>query len=142
MASPSVDRPAGSRAGAYSLGASPDRAGRNENAVIGGEYATRRRESRTRLGDGEGASGDATRGRLRGNIDEKLTEWDSSRSVSTRQPKRTPLTVGEIVRHRVFGEGVVQDVQGEGDTEQVTVNFSGDVGLKRLLVSLAPLERD
>ena len=36
----------------------------------------------------------------------------------------------------------MQEVQGEGETEQATVNFGGDVGLKRLLVSLAPLERD
>ena len=141
LASPVVDRPGGSRAGDYSLTASRNRPGRNEDAVIGGEYATRRRESRTRLGDGEGASGRATAGRLRGNIDEKLTQWDSSRSVSRKEPTRPPLTVGEIVRHQVFGEGVVQDVQGEGETEQATVNFGGDVGLKRLLVSLAPLER-
>ena len=141
LASPVVDRPAGSRAGDYSLTASRDRPGRNEDAVIGGEYATRRRESRTRLGDGEGASGRATAGRLRGNIDEKLTQWDSSRSVSRKEPTRAPLTVGEIVRHQVFGEGVVQEVQGEGETEQATVHFGGDVGSKRLLVSLAPLER-
>ena len=142
LASPAIERPAGTRAGDYSLTGSQSRAGRNENAVIGGEYATRRRESRTRLGDGEGPSGDSTRGRLRGNIDEKLTEWESSRSIPPKQPQRTPLTVGEIVRHRVFGEGVVQEVQGEGETEQATVNFGGDIGLKRLLVSLAPLERD
>ena len=141
LASPVVDRPGGSRAGDYSLTASRNRPGRNEDAVIGGEYATRRRESRTRLGDGEGASGRATAGRLRGNIDEKLTQWDSSRSVSRKDLTRPPLTVGEIVRHQVFGEGVVQEVQGEGETEQATVNFGGDVGLKRLLVSLAPLER-
>ncbi len=114
---------------------------RNPNTVIGGEYATRRRESRTRLGDGAGPGGDATRGRLRGNIDEKLTEWDSSRSVRSKEPQRVPLTVGEIVRHAVFGEGVVQDVQGQGETEQASINFGDDVGLKRLLVSLAPLER-
>ena len=48
--------------------------------------------------------------------------------------------MGEIVRHPTFGEGVVQEVEGSGDTEQVTVNFPG-AGLKRLLVSLARLER-
>ena len=141
LASPSVDRPGGSRSGAYSLTGSGGRPGRNDSAVIGGDYATRRRETRTRLGDGDGPAGDATRGRLRGNIDEKLTEWESSRSVPAKQPARAPLTVGEIVRHRVFGEGVVQEVQGDGETEQATVNFGDDVGLKRLLVSLAPLER-
>ena len=141
LATPALDRPAGSRAGDYSLTGSGNRRGRNEDAVIGGEYATRRRETRTRLGDGAGPGGQATRGRLRGNIDEKLTEWESSRSVSAKPAERAPLTVGEIVRHSVFGEGVVQEVQGTGDTEQATVNFGGDVGLKRLLVSLAPLDR-
>ncbi len=141
MATPAVERPGGSRAGDYSLTGSNGRPGRNHEAVIGGSYSTARRQSRTRLGDGDGEVGDATRGRLRGNIDEKLTEWETSRSVSAKPPSAAPLTVGEIVRHPVFGEGVVQDVQGQGDTEQATVNFGGDVGLKRLLVSLARLER-
>ena len=56
-------------------------------------------------------------------------------------PARAPLAVGEIVRHPAFGEGVVQEVQGSGDTEQATVNFGSGVGLKRLLVELARLER-
>ena len=117
------------------------RPGRNEDAVIGGSWATSRRESRVRRGEaGDGTAGGPTRGRLRGDIDEKLTEWVSSRPTQAPQPERIPLTVGEIVRHSVFGEGVVQDVQGVGDEEQVTVNFSS-VGLKRLLVSLARLER-
>ena len=162
MAAPSRDRPPGSRAGEYSLsgsygsgsygsgnagsgdagpGGSGDRPGRNRDVVIGGSFGVARRESRTRLGDGAGAAGDATRGRLRGNIDEKLTAWETSRSVSPPQPERAPLAVGEIVRHPTFGEGVVQEVQGSGDLEQATVNFAGPVGLKKLLVSLARLER-
>ena len=56
------------------------------------------------------------------------------------EPERVPLAVGEIVRHPTFGEGVVQEVEGSGETEQATVNFPG-AGLKRLLVSLARLER-
>ena len=139
LASPALDRPPGTRADAYGL--NPSRPSRNSDAVIGGEYATRRRESRTRLGDGAGGGGEATRGRLRGNIDERLTEWTSSRPApSVPTPERVPLAVGEIVRHPTFGEGVVQDVAGSGDTEQATVNFTG-VGLKRLLVNLARLER-
>ena len=115
---------------------------RNEDAVIGGDWSTARRESRTRLGDsGDGATGAATRGRLRGNIDEKLTEWTASRSVRPSEPERIPLGVGEIVRHPVFGEGVVQEVQGSGDDEQASINFANGIGLKRLLVSIAPLQR-
>ena len=132
LASPALERPPGTRADAHAL--SPSRPGRNEDAVIGGSWATSRREA------GDGTAGGPTRGRLRGDIDEKLTEWVSSRPTQAPQPERIPLTVGEIVRHSVFGEGVVQDVQGVGDEEQVTVNFSS-AGLKRLLVSLARLER-
>ena len=139
LASPSLDRPPGTRTGADSL--DPSRGSRNAGAVIGGEYATRRRESRTRLGDGSGPGGEATRGRLRGNIDERLTEWTSTRpSSAPSEPDRVPLVVGEIVRHPTFGEGVVQEVDGRGDTEQATVHFP-EVGLKRLLVNLARLER-
>ena len=141
LASPSLDRPPGTRATDHGLHS--HRSGANDDVVIGGSYATKRRESRTRLGDsGDGQPvGQSTRGRLRGNIDEKLTEWATSRSVRPNEPERIPLTIGEIVRHNVFGEGVVQDVQGSGDDEQVTVKFGGGVGLKRLLVSLAQLQR-
>lgn len=122
-------------------GTSTYRSSRNDDVVIGGSYAQERRASRTRLGDGSGTGGDATRGRLRGNIDERLTEWTSSRRPQSEpEPERVPLAVGEIVRHPTFGEGVVQEVEGSGETEQVTVNFPG-AGLKRLLVSLARLER-
>ena len=139
LASPALDRPPGSRADAYGLNSS--RSSRNDDVVIGGSYAQERRASRTRLGDGTGTGGEATRGRLRGNIDERLTEWTSSRRApSEPEPERVPLAVGEIVRHPTFGEGVVQEVEGSGDTEQATVNFPG-AGLKRLLVSLARLER-
>ena len=139
MATPAHDRPPGARAESHGL--NPSRSSRNSDAVIGGAYAQERRASRTRLGDGSGTGGDATRGRLRGNIDERLTEWTSSRRApSEPEPERVPLAVGEIVRHPTFGEGVVQEVEGSGETEQATVNFPG-AGLKRLLVSLARLER-
>ena len=139
LASPALERPPGTRADAHPL--NPSRPSRNEDAVIGGSRANSRRESRVRRGEaGDGTAGGATRGHLRGDIDEKLTEWVSTRPTPAPQPERIPLTVGEIVRHSVFGEGVVQDVQGVGDDEQVTVNFSS-AGLKRLLVSLARLER-
>ena len=139
LASPALDRPPGSRADTHGLG--PSRSSGNSDVVIGGSYAQERRASRTRLGDGSGTGGEATRGRLRGNIDERLTEWTTSRRATSKpEPERVPLAVGEIVRHPTFGDGVVQEVEGSGETEQVTVNFPG-AGLKRLLVSLARLER-
>ena len=89
LASPALERPPGTRADTHPL--NPSRPGRNEDAVIGGSWATSRRESRTRRGEaGEGTTGGATRGRLRGDIDEKLTEWVSSRPTHAPQPERIP----------------------------------------------------
>ena len=56
-------------------------------------------------------------------------------------PSRPIPHIGELVRHSVFGEGVVTDcVEAMGDHE-VTVHFRGDVGVKRLLLSFARLEK-
>ena len=50
------------------------------------------------------------------------------------------LKVGDDVRHSAFGEGVIVDLQGEGDKTEARVNFAG-VGEKTLLLSWAPLEK-
>jgi DNA helicase-2/ATP-dependent DNA helicase PcrA len=47
---------------------------------------------------------------------------------------------GDRVKHAVFGSGVVIDSKLVKDDEQVTVAFAG-AGLKRLMASLAPLEK-
>jgi DNA helicase-2/ATP-dependent DNA helicase PcrA len=56
------------------------------------------------------------------------------------QPVAASFHTGDQVRHEVFGEGVVIESQPAGDDEQVTVAFAG-AGLKRLMVSLAPMEK-
>ena len=55
------------------------------------------------------------------------------------QPKSLYI-VGCRVKHPSWGIGVVRDCSGEGDDTKITVNFPG-VGLKRLAVKLANLER-
>jgi DNA helicase-2/ATP-dependent DNA helicase PcrA len=47
---------------------------------------------------------------------------------------------GDEVHHQVFGQGVVIESKPLGDDEQVTVAFAG-VGLKRLMASMAPMEK-
>jgi len=54
---------------------------------------------------------------------------------------KTPLSAGDHVRHAKFGEGIVVNCLPTGDDQEVTVAFKGEAGLKRLLLSLAPLER-
>jgi DNA helicase-2/ATP-dependent DNA helicase PcrA len=50
------------------------------------------------------------------------------------------LNAGDRVNHKIFGEGVVISLSGNGDDKQVTVNFDS-AGVKRLLMSYAPLEK-
>jgi DNA helicase-2/ATP-dependent DNA helicase PcrA len=50
------------------------------------------------------------------------------------------LRVGDDVRHAKWGEGVIIDIEGEGDKAEATVRFP-DVGEKRLLLTWAPLQR-
>lgn len=48
---------------------------------------------------------------------------------------------GDRVVHAKFGQGVVISSTGAGDEEQVTVMFAGGVGLKKLLLAYAKLEK-
>ncbi|MEZ5371525.1 MAG: 3'-5' exonuclease [Microthrixaceae bacterium] len=50
------------------------------------------------------------------------------------------LKVGDDVSHATFGEGIILDIEGQGDKAEATIRFP-DVGEKRLLLSWAPLER-
>ena len=52
------------------------------------------------------------------------------------------LKAGDRVRHTKFGDGmVISCVPVDGGDQQVTVAFEADVGVKRLLLSFAPLEK-
>jgi DNA helicase-2/ATP-dependent DNA helicase PcrA len=55
-------------------------------------------------------------------------------------PDKPALRPGDHVRHAKFGEGVVVSFQPSGSDHEVTVAFA-EGGVKRLLYSMAPLER-
>ena len=50
------------------------------------------------------------------------------------------IRIGDDVVHDLFGEGVVLDLEGIGDSIEAVVQFR-DVGEKRLLLAWAPLRR-
>jgi len=54
--------------------------------------------------------------------------------------RNSQFCAGQRVRHATFGEGLVVESRTDGDDEMVTVIFE-EVGLKRLMASLAHLER-
>jgi len=56
-------------------------------------------------------------------------------------PPKGALSAGDHVSHAKFGEGIVVSCAFVDDDQEVTVAFKGDAGLKRLLLSLAPIER-
>ena len=52
----------------------------------------------------------------------------------------TSWSVGDIAHHRKWGDGTVLEVNGSGDKMELKINFP-EVGLKKLLASLAPIEK-
>ncbi len=51
------------------------------------------------------------------------------------------LNTGDRVRHKTFGEGIVTEAKQSGGDTEVTVAFKDGQGVKRLLLSFAPLEK-
>jgi DNA helicase II / ATP-dependent DNA helicase PcrA len=53
------------------------------------------------------------------------------------------FSAGEHVRHARFGEGIVVNaaMTANGADQEVTVAFKGESGVKKLLLSFAPLEK-
>ncbi len=64
------------------------------------------------------------------------------RSASpTPQGSGLALNTGDRVRHKTFGEGIVTGAKPSGGDTEVTVAFKDGHGVKRLLLSFAPLEK-
>ena len=51
------------------------------------------------------------------------------------------FAVGDKVRHAKFGAGMVVSVKPSGRDRELTVQFDGSAGIKRLLASFAPFDR-
>jgi|CXWL01.1.fsa_nt_gi DNA helicase-2/ATP-dependent DNA helicase PcrA len=56
-------------------------------------------------------------------------------------PEELVFAGGERVRHPRFGEGIVVSSQKVKDDQEVSVAFKGEVGMKKLMLSFAPLEK-
>ena len=57
------------------------------------------------------------------------------------EPPLQAFAAGDHVRHPKFGEGIVVSCEPAGGDYQVVVAFQGEAGIKKLLLSFAPLER-
>ena len=66
----------------------------------------------------------------------------TKRSTQQAKAEKSPLSTGDHVVHARWGEGIVVNCVSIGSDQQVTIAFKGDTGIKRLLLSLAPLEKE
>lgn len=69
---------------------------------------------------------------------QRVTTWQPA--VQDTGPVRPHFHAGQRVWHASFGEGLVIESRADGGEEIVTVVFE-EVGLKRLMAGMAPLER-
>jgi DNA helicase-2/ATP-dependent DNA helicase PcrA len=89
-----------------------------------------RREHRDALVDAAMRSGAGDRGRDR----------PPAPTIGARGAEGLGLKIGDDVVHEVFGEGVILDMEGSGESVEAVVRFR-DAGEKRLLLQWAPLRR-
>jgi len=69
--------------------------------------------------------------------------WQSSGVYASASPPAVAQTfqIGDSVRHSAFGEGVITSLDYSSSDCEVTVQFTGGLGAKRLLLSFAPLQK-
>ena len=70
---------------------------------------------------------------------------EAALSAGRRSPERSDahdigLRIGDDVEHPTFGEGVIIEIRGQGDSAEATVSFPG-VGTKHLALAWAPLRK-
>ncbi|MDQ3569447.1 MAG: ATP-dependent DNA helicase PcrA, partial [Actinomycetota bacterium] len=79
-------------------------------------------------------------GTHRGRVVEAALRAPAAGRAGTSGAEKLGLRVGDDVVHAKWGEGVVLEILGGGDRAEAVVRFP-DMGEKRLLLALAPLEK-
>jgi len=67
-----------------------------------------------------------------------LKEADGQAVAASTDP---PFKAGDHVSHDMFGEGIVVSCLASGGDHQITIAFKGDAGVKKFLMSMAPLQK-
>lgn len=101
-----------------------------------GSRDTRTRQRGTTFGGGGGGWSSP----VRRNRDEIVERALQAKAPAGHGAEGLGLRIGDDVRHSKWGEGVILDIEGQGEKAEATVRFP-DAGEKRLLLSWAPLEK-
>ncbi len=70
--------------------------------------------------------------------------WDDGAISPREEQKRSEAggyKVGQKVKHATFGVGIIMNVSGEDANIQLEITFAGSVGVKKLLLAYAKLEK-
>ncbi len=108
---------------------------RKANTSFNATYKSSNTSSRSQFGSGVSLA-DAIKGRK--------SAVSSASSVSARQgATEKPVgdwSIGDTAHHKKWGDGTVLDVSGTGSNMELKIAFP-EVGLKRLLAQMAPIEK-
>ena len=77
---------------------------------------------------------------LSSNLKLLLNDTIEKRYFVTSAKESVAWSIGDIAIHKKWGEGTVLEVSGSGNTQELKINFP-EVGLKKLLASVAPIEK-
>jgi DNA helicase-2/ATP-dependent DNA helicase PcrA len=91
---------------------------------------------RTRRAGGDDWRADAHRERV---VDAAMAAGQRSGPAAP-DAREVGLRIGDDVEHPAFGDGVIIDLRGNGDSAEATVHFAG-VGTKHLALAFAPLRK-
>lgn len=61
-------------------------------------------------------------------------------ALNANNSHETSWEIGDVATHKKWGDGTVLEVSGSGKTQELKINFPG-IGLKKLLVSVAPISK-
>ncbi|PRT70449.1 DNA helicase PcrA [Streptococcus anginosus] len=67
------------------------------------------------------------------------SQFPFGKNAAANQPT-IDWAIGDIAHHKKWGDGTVLEVSGSGSSQELKINFP-EVGLKKLLASVAPIEK-
>ena len=77
--------------------------------------------------------------KTRFNQSSKSIRYDINKDVN---PKENKISIGDHITHATFGKGLVTHVRKLGNDYEITIAFTDNKGIKKFLLSMAPITKD
>ena len=76
------------------------------------------------------------------NQSSKSIRYDINKDVNPKQNKENEINIGDHITHATFGNGLVTHVRKLGNDHEITIAFTDNKGIKKFLLSMAPITKD